>query len=105
MQQLFFVKKEMLQWREVSKPKIISGKEAIVRPFAVAKCDLEDLHCYEFGNPNENLVFLVHGWDSNAGSLSRFETELASNNYRIISFDLPAHTNTKETHTNLYICK
>lgn len=30
----------------------------------------EDLNCYEMGNPGGELVFLVHGWDSNAGSLS-----------------------------------
>lgn len=42
MQQLFFVKKEKLEWREVSTPKIESSEEALVRPFAVAKCDLDD---------------------------------------------------------------
>jgi len=73
--------------------------------FRVKREGLEDLHCYEMGDPNGKLVFLVHGWDSNAGSLSRFATELASKNFRVISFDLPAHTNTKETHTNLYVCK
>lgn len=42
MQQLFFIKKETLEWREVPKPKITTGTDAIVRPFAVAKCDLDD---------------------------------------------------------------
>lgn len=42
MQQLFFVKKGDLQWREVSAPKISSNSAALVRPFAVAKCDLDD---------------------------------------------------------------
>ena len=65
----------------------------------------EDLHCYEFGNPTGELIFLVHGWDSNAGSLSKFAFELEERNYRVISFDLPGHANTKSEYTNLYECK
>lgn len=42
MQQLFFVKKGKLEWREIQAPKITSGKDVLVRPFAVAKCDLDD---------------------------------------------------------------
>lgn len=61
--------------------------------------------CYELGNPKGKLVFLVHGWDSNAGSLSRFAFELATKNYRVISLDLPSHAYSKGTHTNLFECK
>ncbi len=53
MQQLFFIKKDILEWREVSKPKITSGTDAIVRPFAVAKCDLDD--AFLFNNVNLKL--------------------------------------------------
>ncbi|MGL1889465.1 MAG: alcohol dehydrogenase catalytic domain-containing protein [Reichenbachiella sp.] len=42
MQQLYFVKKEKLEWREVPTLILDNKKEAIVRPFAVAKCDLDD---------------------------------------------------------------
>ena len=42
MQQLYFVKKEKLEWREVPTLTLDNKKEAIVRPFAVAKCDLDD---------------------------------------------------------------
>jgi len=42
MKQLYFVKKAKLEWREVARPVITGGKQAIVRPFAVAKCDLDD---------------------------------------------------------------
>ena len=65
----------------------------------------EDLHCYELGEASGELIFLVHGWDSNAGSLSKFAFELAAMDYRVISFDLPGHANTKESYTNLYECK
>ena len=60
---------------------------------------------YELGNPQGKVIFLVHGWDSNAGSLSRFAFELANKNYRVISLDLPAHAHSEGTHTNLFICK
>jgi threonine dehydrogenase-like Zn-dependent dehydrogenase len=42
MQQLYFVKKETLQWREVKEPVIENAFQALVRPFAVAKCDLDN---------------------------------------------------------------
>jgi threonine dehydrogenase-like Zn-dependent dehydrogenase len=42
MKQLYFIKKEKLEWREVPRPGISHKQEAIVRPFAVAKCDLDD---------------------------------------------------------------
>lgn len=42
MKQLYFIKKEKLEWREVSRPEIADKNQAIVRPFAVAKCDLDD---------------------------------------------------------------
>ena len=32
----------------------------------------ESIHTYSFGNPENDTVLLVHGWDSNAGSLSKF---------------------------------
>jgi len=76
-----------------------------MKPFKVSQKNNEALHCYELGKPNGRLVFLVHGWDSNAGSLTRFAFELANKGYRVISLDLPAHSNTEEIRTNLYICK
>ena len=51
----------------------------------------EDLLCYELGSENNNLVFLLHGWESNPGSLSKIAYSLSENNYRVISFDLPGH--------------
>lgn len=47
MQQLYFIKKGKLEWREVPKPKIENGREVIVRPFAVAKCDLDDAFLFD----------------------------------------------------------
>ncbi len=67
--------------------------------------DKESLSCYELGENNPNLVFLLHGWESNAGSLSKIAYKLAENNYRVISFDLPGHARYKSNYTNLAECK
>lgn len=61
--------------------------------------------CYEVGEPSGDLVFLVHGWESNAGSMSGVGKQLAENGHRVISMDLPAHGKNKGTHTNLFECK
>jgi threonine dehydrogenase-like Zn-dependent dehydrogenase len=42
MKQLYFIKKGKLEWREVARPEISDKLQAIVRPFTVAKCDLDD---------------------------------------------------------------
>ncbi len=63
----------------------------------------ENISCYELGNPEGKLLFLVHGWESNPGCFTQFLPHLK--NYRVIAFALPAHAQNKETHTNLYKCK
>ena len=66
----------------------------------------EAIDAYELGNPNGKLIFLVHGWDSNAGSLGKIANALKeTNKYRIIAFDLPAHHQSKLKYTNLYESK
>jgi threonine dehydrogenase-like Zn-dependent dehydrogenase len=46
MEQLYFIKKGLLEWRDVAAPTINDGHQAIVRPFAVAKCDLDDIFLF-----------------------------------------------------------
>lgn len=41
MQQLTFLKPGVFEWHEVALPKILSATDAIVRPLAVARCDLD----------------------------------------------------------------
>lgn len=65
----------------------------------------EDLKCYEFGNKNGKLIFLVHGWESNAGCMTQFVKALIDLDYHIIGFDLPGHASHIESHTNLYESK
>lgn len=72
------------------------------KKFEVAR-DKENISCYELGNPEGQLLFLVHGWESNPGCFTQFLPHLSQ--YRIIAFTLPGHAHNKETHTNLYRCK
>lgn len=46
MRQLYFVRKGILEWREAKEPRIDGATQAIVRPFAVAKCDLDDVFLF-----------------------------------------------------------
>jgi len=64
----------------------------------------ENIHGYEMGNGKGKLVILVHGWDSNAGSMGAIAQILVTEGFRIVAFDLPAHGSSSLTHTNLREC-
>ena len=65
----------------------------------------ENLDCYEFGKEHKDVVILVHGWDSNAGSMFGFIDKLLDNKKRVIAFNLPGHAFYKEGKTNYLECK
>lgn len=71
----------------------------------VVECTRGDVICYENGDPNGDFVLLVHGWNSNAGSMSGIGEALVERGYHVISFDLPAHGKTNSRRTNLVECK
>ncbi len=60
----------------------------------------EAIDAYELGNPKGELVFLIHGWDSNAGCMGGI-AEVLKADKRIVAFNLPAHGFHKEKRTNL----
>jgi alcohol dehydrogenase len=41
MEQLFFVASGRVEWRDVPRPELIDGEDALVRPVAVATCDID----------------------------------------------------------------
>ena len=67
--------------------------------------DGEEIHSYEFGNPNNDLVILVHGWDSNVGCLYKFVAPLLAKDKYIIGLNLPAHAFHTSSKTNLFEAK
>ncbi len=86
--------------------KKIKSKEVefftLSKAFKVPFKNHKPLQCYELGNPDGKLVFLIHGWDSNIGSLTLFAKGLMeTNNYRIIGVSLPAHGYHDEKRTNM----
>ena len=94
-------------FQKVRKKRIRKREEAfysVARHFKVPSLD-EDVLCYELGEVKGDLIFLVHGWESNAGSMSRFAFDLASKGYRVLSFELPGHAKTKSNYSNLFLCK
>jgi pimeloyl-ACP methyl ester carboxylesterase len=66
---------------------------------------VENIRAYELGDPAGKLVLLVHGWDSNAGSMGAIAFAMAEEGYRVVTLDLPAHGYSQRTHTNLRDCR
>ena len=60
-----------------------------------------ELPIFEWGNPNAPLILLVHGWNSNAGSMSGIGNRLVAEGYRVIAMDLPGHGLSEARYTNL----
>ena len=65
----------------------------------------EVIHSYEFGNPEHDIVILLHGWDSNSGSMYRFVEPLLAKNKYVLSFNMPAHAFHKSSKTNIFRAK
>ncbi len=65
----------------------------------------ESLDVYELGSENKKLVFIVHGWGSNLGRLSKIAFRLEKEGYRVVGMNFPAHGNSKLTKTNMVFSK
>ncbi len=44
----------------------------------------EDIDCYEMGKPSDKLVLLVHGWESNTGSLGAIAIDMVEKGYHVV---------------------
>jgi pimeloyl-ACP methyl ester carboxylesterase len=67
--------------------------------------DGQEIHSYEFGNPNDDIVVLLHGWDSNVGCMYKFVEPLLAKNKYVVSFNLPGHAFYESSKTNLFEAK
>ena len=65
----------------------------------------EDHFAYTIGDPNGKLVFLIHGWDSNAGSMSSISKKLVEQGKRVVALDFPGHGHSKLRKSNIYVCR
>lgn len=50
-----------------------------------------DIQMYKWGQPINEAIFLVHGWEGQAGNFSDLIPQLLAANYYVIAFDGPAH--------------
>jgi NAD(P)-dependent dehydrogenase (short-subunit alcohol dehydrogenase family) len=67
MQQLDFVGKRKLEWKDVSAPRLAARSEALVRPFAVATRDLDGLAVAEMEKHGSgHIVQITTSLDENA---------------------------------------
>ncbi len=55
---------------------------------------------YEWGK-GEQVVLLVHGWESRGTALRSFVPALVGKGYRVVAFDGSAHGNSDGKHTNI----
>lgn len=60
-----------------------------------------EYHLFESGNSQGELVILVHGWNSNAGSMAGIGSRLAQQGRRVIAIDLPGHGLSVSPRTNI----
>ncbi|MFL6655508.1 MAG: zinc-binding dehydrogenase [Sulfurifustis sp.] len=63
MQQLTFIRKGVLEWREAPEPALQSSKEAIVRPFVAARCDGDNLPLFNRATQLLQLGVAIHYLD------------------------------------------
>jgi threonine dehydrogenase-like Zn-dependent dehydrogenase len=63
MQQLTYVKKRALEWREAPEPTLHSPQEAIVRPFVAARCDTDIVPLYYNAATPMKLGLAIHYLD------------------------------------------
>lgn len=56
---------------------------------------------WTWGESDRGTVLLVHGWEGRASQMGAIATNLASEGYRVIAFDLPAHGDSVGRQTNV----
>lgn len=93
-------------FQKVRMKKIREREKAFFDQAATFKVPFEKeaIDCFSFGNPEGPLVLLVHGWESNAGSMSQFMHRFVDQGYHVVAFNLPGHGQHESTSTNLYEC-
>jgi pimeloyl-ACP methyl ester carboxylesterase len=63
--------------------------------------DIEPIEIYTKGDQSGELVFMLHGWNSNLARLNRFADILAAQGYYCVLFDMPGHGKSILKSTNL----
>ena len=64
-----------------------------------------NIDVYSKGDPKGKIIFMVHGWDSNAGSLAFIADNLVEQGFQIFALNLPGHAFDKNDKSNYFECK
>jgi esterase/lipase len=59
------------------------------------------IQCYSWGNVNDPVVLLVHGWAGRATQFRKFIPAFNKAGYRVVGFDGPAHGNSEGKETSI----
>ena len=66
---------------------------------------MESIDCYRMGDETQPPVLLVHGWDSNSGSMYAIAKAIVDSGKSVILFNLPGHAFYTSSRTNLLECR
>lgn len=55
---------------------------------------------FEWGDPTDPLVLLIHGWNGRGTQLASFTQSLVQNKFRVVALDGPGHGNSAGKKTN-----
>jgi len=61
-----------------------------------------DIQTYRWGDTENRLVFLIHGWEGQAGNLAGLVDLLLQNKYQVMAFDAPGHGKSSNGKTNMF---
>ena len=61
-----------------------------------------EIQTYTWGDPQDKLVFLIHGWEGQAGNFGALIDILLDNGYQIKAFDAPAHGHSSKGKTHMF---
>ena len=59
------------------------------------------IQMYTWGNPKDERILLIHGWEGQAGNFTDLIKKLIKENYYVIAFDGPSHGNSSKGETSL----
>ncbi|MBN4081707.1 alpha/beta fold hydrolase [bacterium AH-315-C07] len=61
-----------------------------------------DIQTYRWGDSENRLVFLIHGWEGQAGNLAALVDLLLQKKYQVVAFDAPSHGKSSNGKTYMF---
>lgn len=61
-----------------------------------------ELQTYAWGDPKNEAVLLIHGWEGQAGNFGALVDVLLAKNYYVLSYDGPSHGRSSKGNTSMF---